>query len=383
VNRDRYIGILACLLPAWMPIVPADAQGLATERAAVLRSLGTVEASSLKLFPVRDGPGMIFRQPVSVWGANSLRLRLEWENPQPGTASWRILVNSRFETLATITAAHFHEGAFWTDEYSGREVILELHSDLDDEPARIRVTEIAATRDTPERLSITGEYQLQPIGMHAAWIRDSGRSVARIKYIGDDREIYTCTGFLVTRQYLLTNQHCIATDTELRSAIAEFDYLAVFSETVFTRLKALHSSDFALDYSLVELATPADREPLAVSSTPVAEGTRLVIIQHPGGKPLQVSVEDCVVGTPVIAGRGGGETDFAHLGDTETGSCGSPVLARDGREVVGVHHLGFEEGGAVLLNRAVHIAPIVARLRELQFNVNGADDPSGQPTAEE
>jgi V8-like Glu-specific endopeptidase len=159
---------------------------------------------------------------------------------------------------------------------------------------------------------------------------------------------------------MITNQHCISSQSELESALVDFDYDSETSDTLFTRLSQLVVSNHDLDYSIVKLSETIERPPLRFAGTPIATGDKLIVIQHPGGEPKQVSVEDCAVGTPFVMGRTLSDTDFEHLCDTQTGSSGSPVIDNERHLVVGLHHLGFEEDNNNLLNRAVHIDRIQA-----------------------
>jgi V8-like Glu-specific endopeptidase len=224
----------------------------------------------------------------------------------------------------------------------------------------------------PVRLSITGENQLTAINLQEAWVQDIGKRIARLRFVADDRKIYTCTAFLVAPQLLLTNQHCIAGDTELESALVDFDYDSAIAETLFTRLKTLVANDYDLDYSIVELLDTVDRTPLSLDEAAAIADQDLLIIQHPGGQPKQVSVQDCKVGLQQVKGRGDVQSDFEHLCDTQTGSSGSPVIDRQHRLVVGLHHLGFEEDNNNLHNRAVHIGMILDDLDEaLRARITG------------
>ncbi len=337
----------------------AFAQDLATERKAVLRSHGSVEHADLDLFPVQPSPGLVFEQPVAYPDAESLRLHFVRLDEEAADGSWEIRVLQDNETRSTITHVELAGKSYWSDEFAGSMVVVQIHSTESDSPLRVRIEDVAVGKRAPVRLSITGDNQLTPIDLQDAWVRESGTSIARLRFTADDREIYTCTAFLLAPRLMLTNQHCIAGTTELESALVDFDYDSKIAETVFTRLSAIVATDHGLDYSVVELKDAIDRPPLVIDATPAQADQELLIIQHPGGEPKQVSVEDCVVGQTPVPGRGDVPSDFEHLCDTQTGSSGAPVIDRQNRKVVGLHHLGFDEENDTLLNRAVHIGLIL------------------------
>ena len=139
------------------------------------------------------------------------------------------------------------------------------------------------------------------------------------------------------------------------------------------RLRELLHTSFALDYALVRLKKPVDRVPLRLDSTHPANREQLLIIQHPGGEPKQISLRDCTVdGTPVDGRREAG-TDFGHQCDTMTGSSGSPVFRFGTKTVVGLHHLGYD--AQTVFNRAVHIDRVLADLSQ----AHRAEIEAGQP----
>ena len=56
--------------------------------------------------------------------------------------------------------------------------------------------------------------------------RTLGRSVVRLRFVDDLRKrVFVCTGWLVfDSQHILTNDHCINSDAEMRSALADIDF---------------------------------------------------------------------------------------------------------------------------------------------------------------
>jgi V8-like Glu-specific endopeptidase len=155
------------------------------------------------------------------------------------------------------------------------------------------------------------------------------------------------TGFLVSRDVLLTNAHVIGDAGDAGSHIVQFNYSAPGSGANITPLEFrfqpqrlfLHSPPEQLDFALiaVEPVNEAGAELVGFgwnSLTPRADdtdvGDRVNIVHHPGGSPKRVSLRQ-----NFIAAR---TNDFLHyMTDTEPGSSGSPVFD-DEWQVVALHH---------------------------------------------
>jgi hypothetical protein len=358
--RQLTYALLAMLLLLFAQGTPA--QDLALERSVVLRSFGTVDDPELNLFPLQPGPGTVFTQPVPYANAEFLRLNFVVLEESAVESSWHIQISQGDELVSQITPEDLASGSYWSDEFAGAKVTVELHSTSVENSIKLQIKYVAVGKTGPERLTIVGENQLSPIGVHASWVKKLGDSIARLRFVASDRNIYSCTAFLITKDLMMTNQHCISNQAELKSALVDFDYDTAISETFFTRLTKLVACDHALDYSIVRLRESPDREPLQFASVPVTNPQELIIIQHPGGEPKMVSIEDCDSSQANVVGRGNTKTDFLHTCDTETGSSGSPVMDRAARTVVGLHHLGYEEEDDILVNRAVHIEKVLQHL---------------------
>jgi hypothetical protein len=331
----------------------ATAQDLATERSKVLRVLGQTKAVSLPLFPIADTVGLVFQQEIIEPGAEGLRIH--FAITRSGEA-WGVQVKDAAGEVAWST---WDSGAagddFWSDEIDGDKLTVEVHSSRPSNLLQLTIDKIAVIKPEVTPVSITGVNQLTSIIGQDDWIVDLGGSVARLRFVGDDGRVYVCTAFLVTSDLMLTNQHCIASQSEMDSALVDFDYLeeGVIGRTL--RLSELLETDHTLDYSVVRLSQCVGRTPLELETTHPADDEQLLIIQHPAGEPKQVSIADCTVDGPLVEGRGATDTDMGHQCDTKGGSSGSPVFQFSSQRVVALHHLGINPASGNLFNRAAHI----------------------------
>jgi hypothetical protein len=232
------------------------------------------------------------------------------------------------------------------------------------ETVRLVVDRYLPLSAPPRQESITGRDQRAAIGTQAQRIRDWGRSVARIRFVGDEGIAYFCTGFLVAPDLLLTNEHCIQSERERRSALVDFDYDTAGSRARPYLLSTTVLLDAGLDYGLFRLKKTPGRPPLPLRDTQIADGQALLIIQHPAGEPKQVSLTQCTVSQTSLKGRGEPGTDFGHLCDTLGGSSGSPVQDPRNGDVVGLHHLGFRKGSPGAVNQAVKIGKILQDIQD-------------------
>ena len=341
-------------------VAPLAAQDLAAERGRVLTVVGHAKGVDLPLFPLADGTGVVFRQELFEPGAESLRAHLVVE--RPGEAWGVQLTNAAGEVVWSTWDGAVEGADFWTDEVAGERATVEVLSSRPANPLRLRIEEVAIGEPEVVPVSITFPNQLATIVGQEDWIVELGRSVARLRFVGDDGGVFVCTAFLVTPDLMLTNQHCIATDSEMLSALVDFDFDEEGTIGSTLRLRELLDTDHGLDYSVVRLDRCVGRLPLRLESTNPPDDEQLLIVQHPGGEPKQVSIADCTVDGPLVPGRAGDDTDFGHQCDTRGGSSGSPVFDFETRRVVGLHHLGINPASGDLFNRAVHIDQVLADL---------------------
>jgi V8-like Glu-specific endopeptidase len=159
------------------------------------------------------------------------------------------------------------------------------------------------------------------------------------------------TGWLIAPNLVLTNHHVVrargakeptATPRELgqqaSASVLWFGYnVGTYTEY---RCTDLVYANEVLDYALLHIAeTSINSVPLSdwgvlkvIQIQPnLAQGTRLNVIQHPGGRVKEIALRsNFYIGSVATSGR------FHYLSDTETGSSGSPVLD-DNWQVIGLH----------------------------------------------
>jgi V8-like Glu-specific endopeptidase len=180
------------------------------------------------------------------------------------------------------------------------------------------------------------------------------RSVCRIEIHNRDGgfEGYG-TGFLVSPDLLMTNNHVLATAAAARRSLAEFNYeddanLTPKPAKLFKMdPERLFFTDEQLDMTLVALLSQAtDGSPLADFGhlTLIAEsgkatlGESVSVIQHPRGHKKQIAVRANRI-VDVF-------DDYVHYEtDTMPGSSGSPVF-NDQWELVALHHSGVPRRNA-------------------------------------
>lgn len=329
-------------------------------REKVLASIGDPKNENIRMEGKKKGVGLVATQSVTQPGAKSLRLHFSFDTVGE---HWVILVrsaNNRVRWTGTSNAVAGNE--LWSDEMAGSQFIVELVSTIPDNPVRLTIDRLIVAQPAAAALSHTGKNQMKSIKQVHSHVSVLGRSVVRLRFVADnDKKAYVCSGFLVSSSLVMTNEHCISSDREMRSALIDFDYDSLGSQPSVT-LRAMERipAKAKLDYALLRLEQSVLQAPLPLSTEKVGtDGLPLMIIEHPGGRPKMVSIEDCRVSGVLVPGLTDSLTDFGHECDTEGGSSGSPAIDRTSQKVVGLHHLGFDGDSKLLVNRATHLSVIL------------------------
>ncbi|MEG4286830.1 trypsin-like peptidase domain-containing protein [Microcoleus sp. A006_D1] len=192
------------------------------------------------------------------------------------------------------------------------------------------------TADVLEK--IIGDNTLRPIAFLQQGL-EVARSVAYIA-VQSGHERWSGTGFLVTENLLLTNNHVLPNSDLLPSSIFRFNYEDDFqgraqpAHEYYSKPNGVFHTNQKLDYTLVQLDGNPGRKWGCLPLFPrnIKRGGRVNIIQHPAGRPKEISFQNNFVQYV------GGDV-VQYITSTLNGSSGSPVF-NDGWEVVALHHAG-------------------------------------------
>jgi V8-like Glu-specific endopeptidase len=304
-------------------------------------------------------------------GAEYLRLRItDVRSAQTGGAVNAVLkLRDRNGTLIREYPASelLGKGTLWTPVVPGDYVLVSLQSDQPPLGFGLAIDRIAYQAFAGAPRSNVGLDEKEPIARYAddPIVSKVERSVAKLSFV-DKGDLYTCTGFLVEPGYLMTNQHCVAKQEVCDTTTVVFGF-------EYDRNSILHFGeqygciqvvkvDFDLDYALLQLTgDPASTwGTLKLNNSDPAQQGTLFVVQHPAGQPKMISKVNCLAGAVPVDGRAAA-TDFTHSCDTVGGSSGAPIFNENG-EVIGLHHYGFNEGGAWTENRGVRMLRIGASI---------------------
>ncbi|MFV0361437.1 trypsin-like peptidase domain-containing protein [Tropicimonas sp.] len=249
-------------------------------------------------------------------------------------------------------------GAKDLDPLSFRELVDHRARELLAEP-------IEPTEDEDERRHIEAEIaqHFEKISggadfLPAGFLRDGAKRADAVCRISTPTSYGS--GFLVaTRDFVMTNNHVLASEAEAAESVAEFGL--EHDETgvrVALQPKRFFVTDETLDFTIVACdssGVPADVAPIPLLRSPstVTRGEKVNIVQHPRGRPKEVALHN----NDVMRVK---DVVIHYSTDTEPGSSGSPVF-NNTWDLVALHHAGWTSAG-VTTNEGVRIAAIVSHL---------------------
>jgi V8-like Glu-specific endopeptidase len=338
----------------------------------------TVHYESPKIDPIESQNRRYWLKTISKPGTRFIRLRLKVLSASDRTTAFiHIRTRSQPNALKFDLAGKKVGEVFWTGDLRGPMVVVSLIAPEPPVGAKLLIDRIAFTTNPGKISSIIGLDQRERVSDLAGnpIVSSSEGAVAKLSFIKDNN-MYVCTGFMIDKEHLITNEHCVNTQDICAStqAIFGFQYsdADVLNPGQGFECKDLAEVDYGLDYAILKIdGRPGEKWGyLNLAEADTYDGQELIIIQHPGGEPKQVSIQDCATGVAVADGRDL-KTDFSHICDTMGGSSGSPVITLQGK-VVGLHHFGVG-GGYWNENRAVRMRNIIQNSAVIREIIDGDD----------
>jgi V8-like Glu-specific endopeptidase len=342
----------------------ASASNITTPREKVLSRSGKVKVLSpaIPLYPLQQISGKAYSQTIPS-DDRAARLHFRAVSIPSGSANWSIIITGGNQKRWVWSAAlNGNRKEFWSEEMTSP-IEVDVITPTPTASLKLEVDKVAEATTPSAPASITPPDDRVKFndgnGITQA-MHQWSQAVARLRFVGDDGGEWLCTAFLVSPTLMITNHHCVSSDAELNSALADFDYVDGLPSSPPLTFKELVLTDTALDYTLMRLSSPSPYAPLVFGNDP-KDKDAVVLIEHPAGEVKQASIIDCKVAGETLDGISQTGTDFGHLCDTLGGSSGSPVI-KDGK-VAGLHHLGFDTSGSVLVNRAVKVSFLRADIK--------------------
>ena len=202
-------------------------------------------------------------------------------------------------------------------------------------PSLQRPVDPSSTLPIEEKL--IGEPTLLPI----AFLETAIKLAKAVSFIELNTDLGT--GFMISNNLLLTCNHVIPTSLEAETAAIRFNYQYNNNsgigptEDYHKKKDGVFYTNPELDFSVLELEGEPGQNWGQVKLSDhfksyVKVDERVNIIQHPGGRPKQISFRNNFVDYI-------DDTIIQYVTHTEPGSSGSPVF-NDSWELVALHHAG-------------------------------------------
>lgn len=156
-----------------------------------------------------------------------------------------------------------------------------------------------------------------------------------------------CTGFMITEDILMTNQHCIPSSSYARGVTARFNHELNVQKSDIEEFdcSTFIGNNEELDFALLKCSGSPGRKYGVVSLSADAErvGASVYVIQQ---NCDYYSKSDCDWTKKYSLGSITKVADeYSHNADTLGGSSGSPVFSNSSNKVVALHHAGYGNNG--------------------------------------
>lgn len=187
-----------------------------------------------------------------------------------------------------------------------------------------------------------------------------------------------CTGFLISEDILMTNQHCIPAASYARGLTVTFDHVKGVSSSQQERFDCSEfiGNDETLDYALLRCSgSPGTVYGfVSLDAGAYSAGQQITVIQQ---NCDYYSTRNCDWTKKYSQGQiTAVANEYTHNADTLGGSSGSPVFDSSSGRVLAIHHAGLGNNGAGrgIENYAVPMSKIVAHIKSRFPAVFGGAD---------
>ncbi|MDH3588146.1 MAG: serine protease [Gammaproteobacteria bacterium] len=344
----------------------AAAQALAGKELVDSRATVVGQSQSVKIEPDlaqsrRSAGGWTWSQTVRLPGASFLKIHLVNVNLR---AKDRLLVRTPegrvIETIAGRGPRNM--GTFWALSVPGDGAVLEFV--FQESYRRLPFTVDKVIAGNAAMLAASGMSERSLCGApdfeDAICYQDDAAKWSNVQAsvgvmsVGQDADVAMyCSGSNISpRNYILTNNHCVASQAQCDNTEYVFhhyrtgcnDGSAPIQDWVSFRCDQVLESeplldcdagpgqfDFSLTSVIGEPATTFGY--VQPDTTPLSDGETLYIVQHPSGRPHEITHgSDSEVDGTVLR--------YWNTLDTESGSSGSPIFRESDDALVGLHHCG-------------------------------------------
>jgi V8-like Glu-specific endopeptidase len=198
-----------------------------------------------------------------------------------------------------------------------------------------------------------------------------------------------CTGFLITKDIVMTNHHCIPTKAHAQGVKVSFNHLKDVARENHETYKCdeFIMNHRSLDYALLRCqGAPGDKFGTVQLNAMKAQKIKEVLViqqncDYYSDRSCDWTKKIAYGAKTRIQQWGNGATDIVHDADTLGGSSGSPVFDRETGHVIALHHAGRGNrgDGRGIENYAVLMKDIVENIEKRKPEVFGVKPAVKEP----
>lgn len=174
-----------------------------------------------------------------------------------------------------------------------------------------------------------------------------------------------CTGFLVSDDIIMTNNHCIGSASAARGVYVRFDWLSNNGSYKQYTCDEFIGTNSVLDFTLVRCkGSPGKYHPQVVLGSYQGKTGYPIYLAHQNCDYF--SSPGCVPTQKLSTGKliGYNSTQVRHDADTLGGSSGSPIFDADSHKVIAIHNAGMNTSDGGGTNYGIQMYKIVDYIKD-------------------